>query len=94
MPRAKAKMGLRQSNIRKAGVGVSGGTDFSGGAQERLAVGGASLRLGPGGDSTPDGVERLLSTYRWDAHLVRDDLRAYVVEHLGYAGAVDAGVSG
>ena len=40
------------------------------------------------GDATPDGVQRLLSTYRWDAHLVRDDLRAYVVEHLGCADAV------
>ena len=40
------------------------------------------------GDSTPDGVQRLLSTYRWDAHLVRDDLRAYVVEHLGCTDAV------
>ena len=27
------------------------------------------------GDATPDGVQRLLSTYRWDADLVRDDLR-------------------
>ena len=35
------------------------------------------------GDATPDGVQRLLSTYRWDADLVRDDLRDYVVEHLG-----------
>ena len=35
------------------------------------------------GDVSPDGVQRLLSTYRWDADLVRDDLRAYVVEHLG-----------
>ena len=35
------------------------------------------------GDATPDGVQRLLSTYVWDANLVRDDLRAYVVEHLG-----------
>ena len=35
------------------------------------------------GDATPDGVQRLLSTYRWDADLVRDDLRGYVVEHLG-----------
>ena len=35
------------------------------------------------GDSTPDGVQRLLSTYRWDADLVRDDLRNYVIEHLG-----------
>ena len=53
-----------------------------------MAVGGAALRLGSGGDATPDGVQRLLSTYRWGAHLVRDDLRAYVVEHLGCADAV------
>ena len=35
------------------------------------------------GDASPDGVQRLLSTYRWDADLVRDDLRDYVVEQLG-----------
>lgn len=36
------------------------------------------------GDSNPDGVQRLLATYDWDADLVRDDLRWYVVEHLGH----------
>ena len=40
------------------------------------------------GDATPDGVQRLLSTYRWDADLVRDDLTGYVVEHLADAEAV------
>ena len=40
------------------------------------------------GDATPDGVQRLLSTYVWDAHLVRDDLRAYVLEHMGDTDAV------
>ena len=40
------------------------------------------------GDATPDGVQRLLSTYRWDADLVRDDLRGYVMEHLGDADGV------
>jgi SRSO17 transposase len=35
------------------------------------------------GERTPDGVQRLLATARWDADAVRDDLRAYVVEHLG-----------
>ena len=35
------------------------------------------------GDATPDGVQRLLYNYRWDADLVRDDLRSYVLEHLG-----------
>ncbi len=40
------------------------------------------------GDATPDGVQRLLSTYRWDADLVRDDLKGYVMEHLGDADGV------
>ncbi len=40
------------------------------------------------GDATPDGVQRLLSTYVWDADLVRDDLAGYVVEHLADAEAV------
>ncbi len=40
------------------------------------------------GDATPDGVQRLLYNYRWDADLVRDDLVGYVVEHLGDGGAV------
>ena len=35
------------------------------------------------GDPTPDGVQEFLSRVRWDADAVRDDLRAYVVEHLG-----------
>jgi len=33
-------------------------------------------------------MQRLLSTADWDSDLVRDDLRAYVVEHLGDPGAV------
>lgn len=40
------------------------------------------------GDQTPDGVQRLLAAYEWDADLVRDDLRSYVVEHLGEPDAV------
>jgi SRSO17 transposase len=35
------------------------------------------------GDATPHGVQRLLGRARWDADAVRDDLRAYVVAHLG-----------
>lgn len=35
------------------------------------------------GEQTPDGMQRLLSSAKWDADAVRDDLRAYVVEHLG-----------
>jgi SRSO17 transposase len=40
------------------------------------------------GEATPDGMQRLLATADWNADLVRDDLRAYVVEHLGDPGAV------
>jgi len=40
------------------------------------------------GERSPDGVQRLLRTARWDADAVRDDLRAYVVEQLGEPGAV------
>jgi SRSO17 transposase len=40
------------------------------------------------GDRTPDGMQDFLSRMRWDADAVRDGLRAYVVEHLGDAGAV------
>ena len=40
------------------------------------------------GDATPDGVQRLLPSYRWDADLVRDDLREYVVDHLASADGV------
>lgn len=35
------------------------------------------------GESGPQGVQRLLNAADWDADAVRDDLRAYVVEHLG-----------
>lgn len=34
------------------------------------------------GDLTPDGMQRLLNFYRWDAEAVRDDLRSYVLDHL------------
>jgi SRSO17 transposase len=40
------------------------------------------------GERTPDGMQRLLATADWDPDLVRDDLRACVVEHLGDSAAV------
>ena len=40
------------------------------------------------GDRTPDGVQEFLSRVRWDADAVRDDLLAYVGEHLGDGDAV------
>ena len=68
-----------------SGPGISAGTAQSGGAQERLATGGA------GGDATPDGVQRLLYNYRAD--LVRDDLVVGVVrnqrQYSGTAGRIE-----
>src|SRR5919107_3516273 len=40
------------------------------------------------GDASPDGMQDFLSRMHWDADAVRDDLRAYVVEHLGDPDAV------
>jgi SRSO17 transposase len=40
------------------------------------------------GETTPDGMQRLLATADWNPDLVRDDLRDYVVGHLGDPGAV------
>src|SRR3982074_2187304 len=47
------------------------------------------------GDLTPDGMQRLLNFYSWDADAVRDDLRGYVLDHLGDpAGVVVADETG
>jgi SRSO17 transposase len=40
------------------------------------------------GDLSPDGMQRLLNFYVWDADAVRDDLRGYVLEHLTDPGGV------
>lgn len=40
------------------------------------------------GERAPDGMQRLLSTAEWDADAVRDDLVAYVREHLADPGAI------
>jgi SRSO17 transposase len=40
------------------------------------------------GDASPDGMQHLLARAKWDADGVRDDVRGYVVEHLGHPGAV------
>jgi SRSO17 transposase len=40
------------------------------------------------GDASPDGMQHLLARAAWDHDGVRDDVRAYVVEHLGDPGAV------
>jgi SRSO17 transposase len=40
------------------------------------------------GESRPDGMQRLLSSAKWDVDGVRDDLRAYVLEQLGNESAI------
>lgn len=40
------------------------------------------------GETIPDGMQRLLAYADWDADAVRDDIRDYVVEHLGDPGGV------
>jgi SRSO17 transposase len=39
-------------------------------------------------EARPDGMQRLLTSAVWDADLMRDELRAYVLEHLGDAPAI------
>jgi SRSO17 transposase len=47
------------------------------------------------GELSPDGMQRLLNFYRWDADAVRDDLRGYVLSTLGDpAGVVVADETG
>jgi SRSO17 transposase len=47
------------------------------------------------GELSPDGMQRLLNFYRWDADAVRDDLRGYVLSNLGDpAGVVVADETG
>jgi SRSO17 transposase len=40
------------------------------------------------GQATPDGLQHLLAGAVWDHDVVRDDVRDYLVEHLGEEGAV------
>jgi len=40
------------------------------------------------GETTPYGVQHLLGRAQWDADALRDDLRPYVLEHLGASQAV------
>ena len=40
------------------------------------------------GEASPDGMQRLIASADWDADAVRDDVREYVVEHLGDAAGV------
>ena len=40
------------------------------------------------GDAAPDGMQHLLAQARWDADGVRDEVRSFIIGHLGDPGAV------
>src|SRR3954464_12279548 len=46
------------------------------------------------GEVSPDGMQRLLRTADWNAEVVRDELRDYVVERLGAGGGANGGETG
>ena len=62
-----------RGQIRRYLVGLLGRVERKNGWQMAEAI----------GERDPQGVQRLLNSARWDADLVCDDLREYVVEHLG-----------
>jgi hypothetical protein len=79
-PCTPASRAVRPRRATPAGAGIPARAARQRGAQERLAAGRARRR------AHPDGMQRLLATADWDLDLVRDDLRACVVEHLGDPG--------
>jgi SRSO17 transposase len=62
-----------KERVRRYLVGLLGRVERKNGWQLAEAI----------GERDPQGVQRLLNSARWDANEVRDDLREYVVEHLG-----------
>ena len=62
-----------RERIRRYLLGQLGRVERKNGSQLAEAI----------GEADPQGVHRLLNSAKWDATLVRDDLREYVVEHLG-----------
>ena len=72
---ARAEMRVR---CRRYLLGLLSGTARKNGWQRAEAV----------GERSPHGMQALLNRAVWDAAAVRDDLRGYVVEHLGAPEAV------
>jgi len=62
-----------RERVRRYLVGLLGRVERKNGWQLAEAI----------GETDPQGVQRLLNSANWDADAVRDDLRGYVVEHLG-----------
>src|SRR4051794_3393272 len=72
---ARAEM---RGRSRRYLIGLLGGAERKNGWQVAEAA----------GEATPAGMQEVLNRAVWDAEAVRDDLRAYVVEHLGDPAAV------
>ena len=97
----KVAAGRRSSRPCWSGWGRGSGGSSRGGGRRRIcggwwrrssvldrsAIKGWQLAEAAG-DRTPDGVQEFLSRVRWDADVVRDDLRSYVAERLGDPGGV------
>jgi SRSO17 transposase len=62
-----------RERVRRYLVGLFGRVERKNGWQMAEAI----------GERDPQGVQRLLNSAKWDADEVREDLREYVVEHLG-----------
>jgi SRSO17 transposase len=65
-----------RERVRRYLVGLFGRVERKNGWQLAEAI----------GERDPQGVQRLLNSAKWDAEAVRDDLREYVLEHLGDEG--------
>jgi SRSO17 transposase len=63
-----------------SGATVLAGDAVGGGAEKLVTI------AEQAGELSPDGMQRLLNFYRWDADAVRDDLRGYVLDHLADPG--------
>jgi SRSO17 transposase len=61
---------------------------YVGGLLAPLAVKNSWTLAEAAGEKTPDGMQRLLNRAGWDCDGTRDDVRSYVVRHLGDAGGV------
>jgi SRSO17 transposase len=62
-----------RERVRRYLVGLFGRVERKNGWQMAEAI----------GERDPQGVQRLLNSAKWDADEVREDLREYVMEHLG-----------
>jgi SRSO17 transposase len=73
-----------RERVRRYLVGLFGRVERKNGWQLAEAI----------GERDPQGVQRLLNSAKFDAEAVRDDLREYVLEHLGDEGSLTDDVGG